>query len=143
MIPPDAAAIHGITTEIANETGITMNTLLDAFHSDLIAENVEIIVAHNIRFDDPVIQSEMWRGSAKNQSQSHSHNQLLELFMSMERRCTMLTGTLPGERWPRLADLYLRYFGVIPQGCHRADSDVEFCAKIYFAMVEAGLCFRN
>lgn len=133
-IPAVVAAIHGITTEIAMAEGIPISVIMESFRNDILAENVKILVAHNIRFDDPVVQAELLR-------LSHPAD---ECFAALERRCTMLTGTLPGKRWPKLADLYFRYFNVVPVGCHRADSDVEFCSKIYFAMVEEGQqCFRN
>jgi len=107
---------------------------LNTLYKDIISNHIDTFVAHNIQFDDAVIQSEMWR---------EDMFEILHNFRKLIRHCTMITGTLKGQRWPRLANLYYSYFGSFPTECHRADIDVELCSKIYFAMVEAGICFHN
>jgi DNA polymerase III epsilon subunit-like protein len=120
-----AVRVHGISKEKAKAEGVPFTDVFNDLHASLA--NVKTIVAHNIRFDDPVIQAEMCR--AKRQS-------LLNLWRSKERYCTMLSGTRQGERWPKLAVLYERLYGVPAQGqLHSADTDVALCADIYFRQI--------
>jgi DNA polymerase III epsilon subunit-like protein len=120
-----AVRVHGISKEKAMREGVPFADVFNDLHVSLA--NVKTIVAHNIQFDDPVIQSEMYR--AKRQS-------LLTLWKTKVRYCTMLMGTRPGERWPKLAALYERLYDAPAQGqLHSADTDVALCADIYFRQI--------
>lgn len=121
-IPAKAIEIHGITQEMAESQGIHMVKLLGILKDKL--PHISHIVAHNLEFDKKVLLSEMARYDA------------MELFQQFENKrgvCTMLQNTLPGQRWPKLADLYKRLFHKDPEGrLHHADTDVQLCADIYF-----------
>ena len=117
-----AVQVHGISKEMALTRGEELNEVLNELHVAL--ESVSCIVAHNIQFDDRVIQAEMYRANRKS---------LLTNWNKKEKYCTMLSGTRPGERWPKLAVLYERLFGKPAEGkLHSADTDVALCAEIYF-----------
>lgn len=123
VIPPQSTAIHGITQEIAERDGIPLWKMLQIVHEKL--RGVSCIVAHNLEFDLKVLLSEFARMSD------------MEGYHALEgkqRVCTMRKHTLPGQRWPKLADLYRRIFAREPSGTlHQADTDVQLCADIYFA----------
>lgn len=120
-----AVRVHGISKEKALREGIPLKDVFNDLHVSLA--NVKTIVAHNIQFDDPVIQAEMHRSK---------RTSLLSLWKQKARYCTMLTGTRQGERWPKLAALYERLYGVPAQGqLHSADTDVALCADIYFRQI--------
>ena len=117
-----AVRVHGISKQKAQTEGVPFSDVFNDLHVSLA--NIKTIVAHNIRFDDPVIQAEMYRAK---------RNSLLTLWNTKERYCTMLSGTRPGERWPKLAVLYERLYGKPAEGrLHSADTDVALCADIYF-----------
>ena len=122
-IPEQAARIHGITTANASVNGSPIQQVLLALHDDLERFDVGTLVAHNMEFDDTVLQAEMWR---------YRCSDLLNRFQVCERRCTMLMGTHPGKKWPRLAELYQELFGEAPGKCHQADLDVEYCSRIFW-----------
>jgi len=127
-ISEKAASIHGITTEIARTKGVPMATAFEALEASL--QSVTTIVAHNMSFDDSVIQSEMNR---------HKKYFLLSQWETKKKNCTMLMATKPGTRWPKLRDLYVRLFNREPAGTmHSADADVRACADIYFHMYRHG-----
>lgn len=122
---PTSVKIHGISKEVATSQGILFTEVLDRL--ECILPDVDTIVAHNIAFDDPVIQSEMYR---------HGYYDLLTTWNKKNKYCTMLKGTRPGERWPKLAVLYERLFGTAPVGnLHSADTDVAICAQIYYHQI--------
>jgi DNA polymerase III epsilon subunit-like protein len=125
VIPAESTAIHGITTERAVDEGVPIADVLEYLRRDLC--RVATLVAHNIRFDDNVVMAEMHR--------IPSFTDVITAWQDKERKCTMLMGTPPKGRWPKLVTLYERLFGAVPEcTLHRADADVEVCAKCFFAL---------
>lgn len=121
-IPVESTNIHGITNEHALATGVPIE---QAFYElEQLLPGIECIVAHNIAFDDPVIQSEIIRTR---------NNPLLTHWKEKAKYCTMKMATVPGQKWPKLIELYEKCFGKKPDGVmHTADADVQACAEIYF-----------
>lgn len=123
QIPARATEIHGITQEMAENEGIPLWKMVKIVSEKLTG--VSHIVAHNLEFDLKVLMAEMVRIGD------------LEGCAQLERKqrvCTMRLNTLPGQRWPKLSDLYRRVFCREPEGhLHHADTDVQLCAEIYFA----------
>lgn len=121
-IPAKATEIHGITQEMAERDGIPMWKVLDMLRERM--PQIGIVVAHNLEFDRKVILSEMAR---------YNDMELYNDFGAKDGACTMLMNTVPGQRWPKLIDLYTRLFQKPVTGqLHHADTDVELCAEIYF-----------
>mgnify|MGYP003338420010 CR=1 FL=1 len=121
-IPDIAANIHGITTEKARNEGIDIIEVFNKLNNNL--KDVDKIVAHNIKFDDSVIQSEIYR---------YKQNDLYIRWCNIKKECTMMMSSVPGKKWLKLNELYKQCFNKEPeQVLHRADSDVEICANIYF-----------
>ena len=124
-VPEVAANIHGITTERASAEGIPISQALDGFAKAL--RQSDMLVAHNVAFDRPVLLSEAYRARS---------TELLSALHATPTECTMRMGTLPGTRWPKLAALDERLFGIAPpaDSLHRADVDTELCAQIWVEM---------
>lgn len=121
-IPLASTNIHGITTADAIVNGIPLSTVLDDIENNI--EDVGVIVAHNVEFDESVIMSEMFR---------NKRYKLLSKWQGLAKECTMKLCALPDQKWPRLAEAHLQCFGSLPQGqLHRADKDVSVCASIYW-----------
>lgn len=124
-VPQSATNIHGISHEMAEEQGIPMQDVLD--HLDTLLPTIQTIVAHNISFDMNVLLSEVYR-----QHRSAMAQDLLE----KTQYCTMLKGTRPGCKWPKLSELYEELFYKQPSGTlHTADADVRICREIYIHQV--------
>lgn len=123
-IPPETTAIHGITQQEATEHGECLADVLARFSA--AAAGCKALAAHNISFDSGVVQSELYRAGRAADACA---------VEAMPKMCTMRAGTLPGRKWPRLAELYERCFGERPRVCHRADADVEACARIFFHLM--------
>lgn len=122
-IPREASRIHGITNEISQKKGVPINMALNSFLEDL--KKVDRIVCHNVGFDLPVLQSELYRND-------------LEHDITQPNFCTMINSTdyckIPGNRgykWPRLEELYKICFGQKFENAHNAKADVHATYKIF------------
>lgn len=126
-IPDAAANIHGITTTIAQEHGVPFSDVMAVLATDL--ESITTAVAHNMEFDDRVLLSELFRYNLSDITNQWNH---------IPKKCTMRMGTLSGQKWPKLAELYARLFDTPHDPSltlHRADADVHLCAECYFRLL--------
>lgn len=130
-IPAEAAAVHGITKEMAMQTGIPISEAL-AFHARLYAA-ADLIVGHNISFDQRMIRIEAKRLGLQEPDGKPQY-------------CTMKNGTMMcripstgrgGYKWPRLGELYAHLFGTQLEDAHDAMIDVLATAKCYQRMTRA------
>lgn len=124
---------HGFSTEKNELSGATMPSVLGLF--SLHAKNADVIVAHNMDFDHPVLGAEMIRYK-------------VTTGKSLIKICTMKSGTdfckLPGGRngeykWPKLEELYKALFGKSFTGAHAAGNDMDATMECFFEMVKRGL----
>ena len=121
---------NGYSTEKNDALGVPMPQILDAFIEDL--NKADIIVAHNMAFDYPVLCAEMIRYDTKAEKKER------------KKICTMQESTnfckIPGKyrnyKWPNLTELHTKLFGVGFDGAHDALSDVKACAASFFKLVE-------
>jgi DNA polymerase-3 subunit epsilon len=130
-IPDEAAAIHGITTEIANANGFSLRDVLTQFDAFYLRASRR--VAHNIDFDDSVLRTAFYRIDGEFQDDTASF-------------CTMHGMTdvcrLPGPygfKWPKLSEAYKHAAGKDLVGAHDAMADVLGCIEVYRWMKTQGL----
>jgi DNA polymerase III epsilon subunit-like protein len=132
VIGKDTSDVHGITTEIATERGVSA---LEAISNFIFAyENCHTMVAHNINFDYPVLGCELirYKVAPKNRIEKHI--------------CTMLESVdfcqIPGQygfKWPKLMELHQILFGEGFDGAHDAMVDVDACARCFFELKARGV----
>lgn len=121
-IPKEASDIHGFTTERALKEGIPLSTVLEILAEDLL--DTSYVVCHNVAFDDKIVATELIRSQ---------FNWAYSMWKNKPKHCTMLTNTIPGEKWPKLCNLYERLFGHQPVAdLHRADEDIRVTAEVFF-----------
>ena len=129
-IPADSIAIHGITNEIAQERGVPLSDAL----GDFMATPHDIIVAHNLDFDENVIVNAM------------TWDLGIQCFYGLDspKYCSMvLSGDicrLPskfgrGYKPPRLSELYEHVFRQKPIAAqlHGSMYDAKILADILIA----------
>lgn len=58
-IPTGASQVHGITTEVAQMCGTASKSAMRTFLS--VASKADIVVGHNVKYDDGLIEHEMYR----------------------------------------------------------------------------------
>lgn len=122
-IPPEATAIHGITTEKAMEEGIDPADAFKGIHAGL--EMADFVCGHNISFDMKVLNAEFIRlGLPKIQK---------------PQICTMMKGRgYAGGKWPKLGELYMALFGRQFEEAHRAGADIRATVECFHEMVVRG-----
>lgn len=130
-IPADAVAVHGITTERAQQEGLPLREVLEEFVNDFsLAENT---VGHNIEFDKNIVGAELCRLDM-------DYNQL----MDKPSTCTMLSSTdycaIPnpkgyfGYKWPSLQELYYKLFNRNFNDAHDALADITATKECFFEL---------
>lgn len=133
IIPDDAANVHGITTDIANEKGKSLSIIMTEFSKAI--NKSSILVAHNMKFDEKIVGAEFIREDIENE------------LSEMPKICTMESTTkyckLPGKygnyKWPSLSELHCKLFGVDFEDAHDATVDVRACTKCLFKLKNNGI----
>jgi len=141
VIPAEATAIHGITTEHALEVGEPFARIADHFvHDCMIAD---IIIGHNIYFDSSIIKANILRMGMPNW-----YNDIVEPAMDKtKRRCTMMK-TIKfvdakfengrGGKFPKLEELYFKLFAEdFP--AHNALEDVKATLRCTESLIALGI----
>lgn len=123
LIPREATAIHGITTERALRDGQALADVLAAFAADLAGFGARSIVAHNLAFDRPVIDAEYGR---------------LGLASPLQRLDGLCTMRAARRAWPgesgSLGAVHARLFGTPVEGAHDAEADCRACCRVFFSL---------
>jgi DNA polymerase-3 subunit epsilon len=137
-IPATATNVHGITTETARRLGISIESALTAFANDLSA--AEILVAHNIQFDERVVGAEFYRSG---RTTSPLAGKILLCTMRSSTGFCRIPGGPRGYKWPRLEQLYTVLFGSSFESAHNAIADLNACAKCFFELKRKGVLFGS
>jgi DNA polymerase III epsilon subunit-like protein len=135
-IPSDAWKIHGISTTSASHDGHPLEEVLEAFLSAVRMSNA--LVAHNINFDLPVMQAELYR-------QANFYP-----LINKPTICTKEESTdyckLPttsrwhsGYKWPSLRELHETLFERDFDNAHDAGGDVKAGARCFLGLVNRGV----
>lgn len=126
-IPKNAARIHGITTSRAKREGIDLKECLQEFYTQI--EKTTFLIAHNMRFDEKIMGSELLRSGFEN------------LLPAKKRVCTMLKTTDfcgifgdYGYKWPKLQELHYKLFGEGFEDAHNASADVNATARCFWEL---------
>ena len=125
-IPEGATKIHGISTERACVEGKDIAEIVGLI--EVLLPNIDLVVAHNVDFDVAVVAAELYRAGRAD---------MADTLLRKPTFCTMKRGTPQGERWQRLGAMYERVFKrpADAEGkLHDANTDVELCSQLYFAM---------
>ncbi|WP_434037466.1 DNA polymerase III subunit alpha [Formosa sp. 4Alg 33] len=130
-IPYDAEKIHGISTELAEEQGISLAEVLEKFNIAL--NKTKFVVGQNVGFDLNIMGAEFFREGVANQLQE----------LPVLDTCTELTAKLceiPGGRGgrfklPTLTELHQFLFNTPFGEAHNATADVEATTRCFFELI--------
>lgn len=129
-IPYSAEKVHGISTEKAQNHGVTLKEGLYLFNKSV--DQAIFLIGHNIRFDINALGAEYIRSGIDT------------AFLEKKQVCTMRSSTehmkLPGGRGgkfkpPKLIELYEYLFEEQFQEAHNAAADVEATARSFFELL--------
>ena len=131
-IPVEASRIHGITTERAIQEGRPLLTVLQEFQS--LINQAEVLVAHNINFDEKIVGAEFLRNRMQN---SVALKRKICTMQSTNNFCA-LDGPY-GYKWPKLSELHIKLFGTGFEEAHNAAVDIEVTARCFWKLKEIGI----
>ncbi|MDO4727901.1 MAG: DNA polymerase III subunit alpha [Bacteroidota bacterium] len=138
-IPFDAERIHGISTELAMEQGVSIMKVFDEFNVAL--SKSKYIVGQNVNFDITIMRAEFYR---------YGIDSVLETMPVLDT-CTEITAELckiPGGKagrfkLPKLTELHEFLFGVGFAEAHNATADVEATTRCFFELIRIGEGFST
>ncbi|MDT0689954.1 DNA polymerase III subunit alpha [Salegentibacter sp. F188] len=130
-IPYDAEKIHGISTELAAQNGITLKEVLEKFQTAL--DKSKFVVGQNVGFDVNIMGAEFFR--------LQMENSLLNL--PILDTCTEVTAEMckiPGGRGgkfklPTLTELHEYLFDEPFAEAHNATADVEATTRCFLELI--------
>lgn len=134
IIPDEAAAVHGITTERAIAEGVEYKTAFLQFFADL--KGADEICAHNANFDKGVLIAEYVRMANKERAAKFAmfiKNITLHdtMILTKDYVGARFSNGNPGK-FPRLEELYAKLFNGESFPAHNSMEDVRALAKCYF-----------
>jgi len=131
-IPVVAAGIHGITQERACREGTPLAMVISEFFSYI--NKSEILVAHNMSFDENIVGAELLRLNMPN------------VIPQKSRVCTMMKSTQYcklqgpyGYKWPKLSELHYILFRSDFAEAHNAAVDIQATAKCFWELKQRGI----
>ena len=132
VIPSGASRIHGISTQRAHAEGHPIQAVLQIFQE--LAIEAEVLVAHNLSFDEKIVGSELIRARMRN------------ILPSKRKICTMESSTdfcalkgPYGNKWPKLSELHQILFGTGFHEMHNAANDIQATAKCFWELKKRGV----
>jgi len=135
---PEALAAHGITHEQAMAEGIPEADALAAFYA--LHERASLRVAHNQSFDARILRIAIKRYMSDADADAWSSQPAFctmntaKPIMQLPPTAAMRAKKFFGPKPPTLAEALKFFTGDDHVDAHRARSDAEACARIYFAM---------
>jgi len=145
QIPEQVSQLTGITKEICNEKGKNILEVIENFYEAYML--AEVIVAHNIEFDEKMISIELQRNRQQILHKAPYcftiFSKIYESLKGVQRYCTMKNGvqlcaitidSKTTKKWPRLSELHQKLFDVVPNGLHNSMVDVTACLRCYLRM---------
>ena len=130
-IPYNSEKIHGISTQIALEKGISLIIALKDFEEDL--KKCKYIIGHNINFDKNILGAEFYR---KNIESNLLNKISIDTGHISKQYCNLKGGFGGGLKMPKLIELYEILFGKKFSDAHDAAYDVNATAKSFFYLLK-------
>ena len=130
-IPYDAERIHGISTELAQEQGISLQEGLQLFNE--VLQKTTFIVGQNLNFDLNIMGCEFHRlGVASNLTTLP----ILDTCTEHTAQLCQIPGGRGGKfKLPTLTELHKHLFGVGFGDAHNATADVEATTRCFLELI--------
>ncbi|WP_417290437.1 DNA polymerase III subunit alpha [Corallibacter sp.] len=130
-IPYDAEKIHGISTELAEEQGVSLSEVLEKFNEAL--NKTTFIVGQNVGFDVNIMGAEFYRGDVANKLQELP---VLDTCTEHTAQLCQIPGGRGGKfKLPTLTELHEFLFNKPFAEAHNATADVEATTRCFFELI--------
>jgi len=129
-IPADMTAIHGITDEMVQAEGVSIEDAVTSFMD--ATKRVDLIAGHNVSFDIRMMRIMAAKAFGEKWDNPHP------VFCTMRKstnHCRLLgpKARHPEDwKWPSLTEAVRHFFDEDHSTAHRARPDVEASRRIYF-----------
>lgn len=149
QIPRGSVDVHGITTEKAEESGVTNSVAVAAFLS--LRSRATKIVAHNLPFDESIMNTAMSRAVGLKAPQLGSVPvqrdctcELAEPVLKLPPTEKMIAAGF-GHKFkkPNLGECVMGFFGEKLEGAHSAMVDAYACMRVYFHIANGGTLYQK
>jgi DNA polymerase III epsilon subunit-like protein len=131
-IPSSSTKIHGITNEIMDDKGKSIEQVLYKFNEDIL--DCGLCVAHNLKFDKSMVLVE-----SKRNNLDLSFDEKVEFCTMLygEKICNLKRLNYKNEevsKYPKLIELYEKLFGETPTNLHNSLYDVLVCLRCFYKL---------
>ncbi len=131
-IPYDAERIHGISTELAKQEGISLAEVLEKFNIAL--SKSKYIVGQNLGFDVNIMGCEFYRLGITSPMSSMP---ILDTCTEVTAQLLKLSGGKGGRfKLPTLTELHQYLFNAPFSEAHNATADVEATTRCFFELLK-------
>lgn len=139
-IPENVAAIHGITTEIAERAGVPLLVAMTALTH--LWGQATVLVAHNYEFDARILRIAIARlGRAPSNAwpaQVRCTMKLATPVVNLPPTEKMLAKGMNFPKRPSLQEAHTYLLGEPFEGAHGALADARAAARVFFKLKEMG-----
>jgi DNA polymerase-3 subunit epsilon len=138
VIPDEVARVHGITTEMALEVGISESLAVELLLE--MTKQAEFRVAHNESFDQRIVRIACKRFfEASNADEWKAGKvqctaQLSTPILKLPPTARMVAAGRKHSKTPNLGEAYRYFTGRDLVGAHSALVDVHACMEVWFAI---------
>ncbi|CAA0206552.1 DNA polymerase III, alpha subunit [Tenacibaculum maritimum] len=130
-IPFDAERIHGISTNLAEEQGISLTEGLELFNA--VLKKAKFIVGQNVGFDVNIMGCEFHRLGVSN---NLTELPVLDTCTEHTAQMCQIPGGRGGKfKLPTLTELHHHLFGVGFGEAHNATADVEATTRCFLELI--------
>lgn len=149
-IPEDSIKIHGVTNEISQKNGISIEFILNEFFYHL--RNVDLLVGHNISFDINMIKVELLRFIyeansyiSENESRAYKFNlhfltNYKNIYCTLHESinlCNIKAIDKFGKeyiKFPKLLELHQKLFESTPNNLHNSFNDILITLRCFMKL---------
>ncbi len=130
-IPFDSEQVHGISTALAEEQGVSLSEVLEDFEAAI--KGVAFVVGHNISFDRNIMGAEFLRQGLEDPLEGKT---VIDTCTEETATLCKLAGGRGGKfKLPTLGELYVHLFQEQFEEAHNATADVEATARAFFELL--------
>ncbi len=131
-IPFDAEKIHGISTELAQEQGVSLKEVLDKFN--IVLGKSKFIVGQNLGFDINIMGCEFYRMGIDSPM---NEKPVLDTCTEVTAELLKLPGGRGGKfKLPTLTELHEYLFNQKFNEAHNATADVEATTRCFLELIK-------
>jgi len=130
-IPYDAEQIHGISTKLADEKGISLAEVLELFNEAL--SKTKFVVGQNVKFDLNIMGCEFYRLGITTEL---NNLPVLDTCTESTAQLCQIPGGRGGKfKLPTLTELHQKLFNTPFAEAHNATADVEATTRCFLELV--------